>query len=497
MLSVARARRRVKNFLVLEARRRLSVSIWQSCVAYAATKGLEAAEVRRQWADKKEGRPALRAAGFKITPPAALDYRATTKWAGVRSRRWMLSVSSEARKFACNSFRTAQQNYVSSIMGRRKGAPLGPPAVESRFAKPTWTYQVPPSRWRAWVTSTHIWIPGVGAVRVSEDPLKGAHGGEVALVSVKRDGSRWYAVIHYRKMRDVERPFGRNSGSVGVDMNVGDNGIVLSTGKRYPVPRSLEVLDAKIRKHQRINRHKAGPRPGKSPSVRWRKQNRRLRDLHREVVRVRTDWLHKVTSEIVKEFRVVVVEGFSVKILTASARGTVEAPGVNVRQKAGLNRKILQAGFGSFREMLKYKTGAIGGVFVMIDRFFPSSKLCSRCGWKDVDQTLRDRVFRCRECGLTIDRDHNAARNIRRAYEDSVVDASTTESTGGEHRPWTGQPLIEGHVLTIKSPGKTPAREQKRKRTKDVRGRSADLGQAGGAHGPKTSSDARGDDAPV
>lgn len=81
--------------------------------------------------------------------------------------------------------------------------------------------------------------------------------------------------------------------------------------------------------------------------------------------------------------------------------------------KKGLNKSILDAGWSLFIVMLEYKCNWYGKQLVKIDRFAPSSKTCSDCGWVDEDQTLKDRVFACPVCGLVIDRDLNAAINIK------------------------------------------------------------------------------------
>jgi IS605 OrfB family transposase len=475
--TAARIRRRARNFLVFAARQRLAVAIWRSCVTHAARTGQDPRDVRRAWA-KPEERGSLKAAGFKLEKPSALTYKDVTEWADVRRRRWMLGqdvCGSEPRKEATNNFRKANDNRIASLIGRRAGRVVGPPQPQSRFAKPSWTYQIPAGSWVKKITSTHITIPVIGPVRVKENPLKHLHGGEVKLVTIKREGRRWYAVLRVSNMGDMQRPHGRKAESIGVDLNVGDNGIVLSTGERYPVPERLEELDQKIRKHQRLNRNKVKPGRGKRPSVRWVKQNRQLQELHREMVRVRRDWLNRVSSELVRRYEVIVVEDLNVAGMTASAKGTVDAPGVNVRAKASLNRRVLQASFATFRQMLDYKLGQTGGTLAVVDRWFPSSKLCSRCGWRFDTQTLNDRVFRCPTCGLVENRDRNAARNLRRVYEDSKA-AAAAGSTGGGRRSWTGGPLRVGHVLTIKSPGKTAVGGRKRERTKGARGRSGHHG---------------------
>ncbi|MFI8916488.1 RNA-guided endonuclease InsQ/TnpB family protein [Streptomyces sp. NPDC053513] len=142
------------------------------------------------------------------------------------------------------------------------------------------------------------------------------------------------------------------------------------------------------------------------------KGRRKVVRLHHEVAVQREGALHTVTKQLATQFAVVAVEDLHVAGMTASARGTLEAPGRRVKQKAGLNRAILDAAPGEFRRQLTYKTAWYRSKLAVLDRWFPSSKTCSACGWQNPRLALADRTFHCPDCGLTIDRDLNAARNI-------------------------------------------------------------------------------------
>ena len=143
---------------------------------------------------------------------------------------------------------------------------------------------------------------------------------------------------------------------------------------------------------------------------------------------VRTTRVDEPGSEAAREL---IAEGVDLLI----AAGTVEAPGKNVRQKAGLNRSILDAAFSTLRRQLEYKASWYGSQVQIIDRFFASSQTCSACGARAKTKLdLRVRVFECAACGVRIDRDVNAARNIRaeavRMYEAQLA-PGTGESLNG------------------------------------------------------------------
>src|SRR5690606_26948896 len=150
----------------------------------------------------------------------------------------------------------------------------------------------------------------------------------------------------------------------------------------------------------------------RSPSSRWLKAKDRVSRLHHELAVRRASHLHEITKELATTYALVAVEDLNVSGMTRSARGNEEKPGKNVRAKAGLNRSILDAAPGEFRRQLEYKTSWYGSALAVCDRFAPTRKTCSTCGAVKAKLSLAERVFICDGCGMVLDRDINAARNI-------------------------------------------------------------------------------------
>ena len=140
----------------------------------------------------------------------------------------------------------------------------------------------------------------------------------------------------------------------------------------------------------------------------------RIASLHRHIRNQRRDFLHKETTKLAKTKRAIVVEDLAVKDMSRSARGTLEKPGKNVRAKSGLNRAILDQGWGEFRRMLEYKTSWYGSQLIVAPKFYPSSKRCSACGFVLAQLPLRIRQWSCPSCNASHDRDLNAAINLER-----------------------------------------------------------------------------------
>jgi putative transposase len=143
---------------------------------------------------------------------------------------------------------------------------------------------------------------------------------------------------------------------------------------------------------------------------------------------MRREDLHRLTTMLVNENQVVCIEDLAVKPMGASAKGTREAPGCRVRQKAGLNRSLRDAAFGEIRRQLAYKAAWYGRTLVTVDRFYPSSKTCSTCGHRLEALPLDQRSWACPQCGTVHDRDVNAALNIERQ---GLAQLIHPEDTGG------------------------------------------------------------------
>ena len=161
-------------------------------------------------------------------------------------------------------------------------------------------------------------------------------------------------------------------------------------------------------------------------SRRWKRERSAISNLQRKVTRQREDWLHQTTSNIVRSNSLVGGEQLNVKGMTSKAR-----KGKRSSQKAGLNRSILEVGFGMIGQMLSYKLAEAGGFYVESPtRTLKPTQRCAKC-WELTPKTLTDRVHICSHCSHTQDRDVNAAQvNLiwARGQELSSVDAEPSTS---------------------------------------------------------------------
>lgn len=204
-------------------------------------------------------------------------------------------------------------------------------------------------------------------------------------------------------------------GVVGIDVGCGC--LVCSDGVVYWVPQRVLQLEKQIANLQRkLSRMRWKGLPRDHKSKRAQVVVNRIRKKHAEKARVLKEWQHRVTTHLVTTCSAVVLEDLDIQAMTQSAKGSEQNPGKNVRSKAGLNRAMLRAGPGEVRRQIAYKCLWYGRKLWIADRFYASSQTCSSCGCRREDKLkLKDRSFTClnSECRTTLDRDVNAARNLR------------------------------------------------------------------------------------
>jgi putative transposase len=186
------------------------------------------------------------------------------------------------------------------------------------------------------------------------------------------------------------QPYEKTNSKVGIDTGIKDLAIS-SDGTTYENIKTLKSNLKKLKYNQRQLSKKV-----KGSSMRD-KQKKKLAIIHEKITNIRKDYLHKVSTEIVKNHDIISVEDLAVK---------------NIMKNHKLSQAMSDVSLGTFYSMLEYKCEWNDKQFVKIDRFFPSSKTCSNCGWINQDLTLNIREWICPSCGKKHDRDFNASKNI-------------------------------------------------------------------------------------
>ena len=218
--------------------------------------------------------------------------------------------------------------------------------------------------------------------------------------------------------------------SVGIDLGCKD-AVTLSTGEKIRLPDFIKEGLLKVKVASKKLRRKRPPNRNKKvkASRRWKRERSRVSRYQRKVARQREDWLHKTTSDIVSSNSLVAGEQLNVKGMTAKVKKKKRKA-----QKAGLNRSILDVGFGMIGGMLEYKLAEAGGFYVESPtQTLKPTQRCAKC-WELTPKTLADRTHICSNpnCNHTEDRDVNAAQvNLiwARGQELSSLDAESPSST--------------------------------------------------------------------
>ena len=244
-----------------------------------------------------------------------------------------------------------------------------------------------------------VFLPKIGWIHYRNSRLI---QGKIKSMTVSQRTSKWYVSILTE--REGTEPMHPSKSVVGVDLGVALFA-TLSDGTMIKPVNSLKRFSAKLAKLQRDMAKK------KKFSANWMKAKAKVQRVYSKIANVRNDFLHKTSTTICKNHAVVIVEDLKVSNMTRSASGTIEKPGKNVSAKSGLNKAILDQGWGEFRRQLTYKQAWRGGMIVVIPPQY-TSQTCSSCGVVDKASRKTQALFRCTTCGYEANADVNAACNI-------------------------------------------------------------------------------------
>lgn len=329
---------------------------------------------------------------------------------------WWSENSKCAYQEAFRDLDRALRDFVKSRKGERNGKRLGFPKFKKR-GKSRDSFRFGAGVMRC--SGNTVTLPRLGTIRTHEDTGKLASkladgSARILSATVSRRAQRWFVSFTVEVEREVPERRARPGSAIGIDLGVktlltgvDDRGRVIAVPGPKPLRFSLRRLQRAARAHSRKQLGSASRR----------KSVARLARLHTRVATVRADALHKATTELAFRYDTVVAEDLNVTGMISNRK---------------LARAVSDQGFGEARRMLAYKTERCGGTLVVADRWFPSSKTCSACGWRKPSLTLAERVFACESCGYTEDRDVNAARNLLKLAASGV---ESRNACGGTVRP--------------------------------------------------------------
>ena len=312
---------------------------------------------------------------------------------------WMLEVTKCAPQMAIIQLGAAFKNFFA---GRAKYPKFRKKGQHDRFSLSNDQFSVDGSRIR---------IPNLGWVRMRET-LR--FTGKIMSATVSRVADRWFVSITV-DTDELPLPKAENQGAVGVDLGVSALA-TLSTGESITGPKAHKTLLSRL---QRLSRSLS--RKTKCSENR-KKAKAKLSRLHVRISNIRKDALHQLTTNLTRRFDTIGIEDLNV-------RGMVK--------NRHLSRAVSDMGFFEFRRQLEYKAVQRGGMVVVADRWYPSSKTCSGCGHRLETLPLSVREWACPACGSVHDRDVNAAINLKTLAVSSTVSACGEEGSGSSRKTGT------------------------------------------------------------
>jgi putative transposase len=345
--------------------------------------------VRVVWNDAVAARKAAHAAGLPYPTSATLDRTLITQAKLTAERAWLAEVSTVPLQQVLRDCNAAYRNFFDSLSGKRRGPRIGPPRFKRRNGSQSARFTR-----RGFVLRENgkLYLAKVGDLKVAWSRELPAEPSSVTVI--KTPTGKFFAsfVVAVDDHAETLDPLTDAGAETGIDLGLTDFA-VLRSGKTIENPRFFKRLERKLTKAQRILSRKIGGSANRA------KAQVRVARIHEKVKNKRSDWIDKQVATIVAENQGIYVEDLNVKGL---ARG-----------RAG--KSWHDAAAGMFLARLESKAVRAGRTFIKVDRYFPSTRLCSACGALTGPKGLEGlgaRKWSC-PCGAHHDRDANAEINIR------------------------------------------------------------------------------------
>ena len=307
-------------------------------------------------------------------------------WKQSEEYGWLKEVHSQVLQ---QCLKDLERAYAHLFAGR-----TAPPRYRKKFLAESFRY---PQGFK--LEGRQVYLPMIGWVEFWESrPIEGM----IKNVTVSRQGQHWF--VSFQVEMEMADPVHPATAQVGIDLGIATFA-AFSDGALHP---PINAYRRVAKKKARMQRRLAGM---VKYSCNWKKQQRRMAQLDIRIANCRHNFLHQLSAETSKNHAVIVVEDLQVKHMSKSAKGTVDEPGRQVAQKSGLNKAILDQGWGVFRGMLEYKQAWRGGAVLAVHPRY-TSQTCPECGHISKENRVQQALFSCIACGYTYHADVVAARNI-------------------------------------------------------------------------------------
>ncbi|MEY3868184.1 MAG: hypothetical protein RLZZ338_2075, partial [Cyanobacteriota bacterium] len=298
-------------------------------------------------------------------------------------KQWLTEVSSIPLQQSLRDLEQAYSNFFKSGKGQRNGKKVKPPRFKKRKSKQSAKFT--DNGFKLYPNSDYIYLAKIGEIKVIWSRELPAVPSSVTVI---KDSADRYFVSFVVEFNPQQLP--ENGQSVGIDLGITDFA-TLSNGEKVKSPQPLKK---RLKRLKRLQRHLSRKQKG---SKRREVARKKLARCYAEIADTRTDFLHKLSTKIIRENQTIVLEDLNVSGMMKNRK---------------LSRAISDLGWRSFRTMLEAKSIMYGRDFQVINRWEATSQKCSCCGFNGGKKELSVREWTCLNCGEIHDRDVNAAINI-------------------------------------------------------------------------------------
>jgi putative transposase len=323
---------------------------------------------------------------------ALYEYKYKTEKQYKEDYEWLKEVDSIALQQARMNLSMAYQNFFKSLSGKRKGK-SGFPNFKKKKSGSSYTTTMVNNNVAINFETQEVKLPKIGKVKFRDHRTSFAGIIKSATVSRTSTGKYFVSLLFEQEFEyeGVMIDESLKTKTIGLDMSL-DKFFVDDNGNSPAYERLYRQHEKKLKMLQRrVSKKKLG-------SSNRKKAQHKINVIHEKIANKRKDFTQKLSTKIVKENTVIVVEHLSLKAMS---------------QALNLGKSIMDLGFSQFVNQLQYKSLWNNKIFIQADKWFASSKTCSICGYKNSSLPLSDRVWECPNCGQTHDRDTNAGKNLK------------------------------------------------------------------------------------
>ena len=330
-----------------------------------------------------------------------------TAWRNGTETPWLKDAPVHPLQHALKDLEKAYKNFFAKRADPSATLRAGFPRFKRKGSGDSFRYP-DPKQIKLDQRNNRVFLPKLGWIRYrnSREVL-----GELRNVTVSGKNGKWYISIQTLRQaqgiaqRGVEQPTATATTAIGIDLGIA-RFATLSDGSYITPINSFKTQQAKLAKCQRRMAHK------QKFSNNWKKAKAKVQKTHTQIANARRDFLHKATTTISQNHALVFVEDLQVSNMSRSAAGAAENPGKNVAAKSGLNKAILDQGWGEFRRQLDYKLAWKGGMLFAVPAHYTSQE-CPKCHHISADNRQMQATFVCVKCHYENHADHVGAINVK------------------------------------------------------------------------------------